>query len=245
MANSDVISKINNLLNKTVANGCSVEESATAAKLAQRLLTKHRLTMADLVTGDSDEEISNDFAPLYEGQRMSTWKNALALAVAKANGCKVFINTAIRYGKKNVSARLIGRESDVAVVRYFFAYLEREIDRLTKGALANGTLSGKGQSNSFRLGAVQAINERLSEGREDARQEARESGYTALVRVDNWDNEVERWAAENMRLGQTKAQRSRVDYGAYAKGQRAGRSVSLNKGIGSGAGRGVRGLPGR
>lgn len=230
MSSQEIISRINALLNKTVENGCTVEEAASAAKIAQQLLTQHRLTVADLST--SEEKIHNNSEPLFVGKRKIHWKDKLAFGISASNGCKIYFHTVtvyrpgrVRYGHE-VHCRIIGRDSDIQIVTYFFHYLEREIENLCKLAMKRGEGSGKTWSNSFKNGAADAVCRRLKE----ANQVTRTGNSTAIIKLNSMDEAVETWADKNLNL--KPAPTKYVNYNdGYDNGKRAGENISLNRGI--------------
>jgi len=246
---SAVLNKIAALL-KLAEKNANVNESANAAAMAQVLLSKHRLTVADLdaATNGPREAASVANEPLITGSRISQWKSDLVGQVAKVNGCRYYYSkTFAKYGQGevrtrrefNVSVRLIGRPSDVAVVRYFYAYLEREIERLSAVAVAGGGITGKSGTNSFKVGAVVAVAKRLNESVKASRDEAAASaeaagreGCTALVHLDLADREVDEFY-NNFTKGFTAKQHSQASLqaDAYSQGREAGAGIALNKGL--------------
>jgi uncharacterized protein YnzC (UPF0291/DUF896 family) len=230
-----IITRINHLLNKTEANGCSVAEAAAAAKIAQQLLSQYRLTVADLST---NEDIHNESDPLFVGARRIHWKDKLANCLATVNGCKAYVDTVptYRHGRANhgnqIYCRLIGRDSDIQIVRYFFTYLEREIEIMCKATMKRGYGSGKTWSNSFKNGAADAICDRLREANREVREVAQENNSMALVKLDLRDAEIDKWAQENkLRFKAPPAKMVFVDSSVYGQGTRAGKNINLNKGI--------------
>lgn len=236
-----ILSKIAGLL-KLAERNANVNESASAASAAQALLSKHRLTVADLDAATNTKESPGVAdAPLITGNRISQWKSDLASAVCSANGCKLYIHkvyaktgmgeirTRMEY---DVNVKLIGRPTDIAVVRYFYAYLEREIERLSAVAVAGGGITGKSGTNSFKIGAVVAISQRLREAVKAIRAEVTEGteGCTAMVRLDTADREVDDFFS-SFTKGFTKGQRSqsKIQGEAYYQGKEAGAGIALNK----------------
>lgn len=239
MIDQKVLDKIAALLNMTEENGCSVAESAGAAKQAQLLMSKHRLEMADISSSEEGGvEYSED--PLFQGKRKITWKNRLAMVIAEVNGCQAITYRMVQ----GVALRLVGSQSDIEIVRYLFSHIEREVERLVAeerkpkvididdGIVGEVALRGKTAMNSFRLGVVKTIGDRLHEARKEIREEAQHS--TALVKLDQREAEVASWIEDNLKLTKTSV-KQRINDLAFERGKEAGRSISLNKGI-SGSG---------
>ena len=231
-----IIHRINSLLNKTVENGCTVAEAASAAAVAQRMLTQHRLTVADLsVAGESNEDIHNNAQPLYAGQRRVHWKDKLANTLSIANGCRAYVDLrpVFRGGRNcnEIFFRIIGRDSDIKIVRYFFEYLTREIDNLCKCAMGCGEGAGKSWSNSFKNGATDAVCARIEEANREVRQEASVNNCTALVKLENKDDAVDKWVGDHLKLKKSPVKRVRYTSSAYVSGKLAGGRINLNKGL--------------
>ena len=231
-----ILSKLQGLLSKTVDAGCSVQEEATAAAIAQKLLTQYKLTVADLGGLDNGEKI-NDDTSLYIGNRKVTWKAYLAGTICDVNGCKLYFHWSYagwsgQRAKRQVSFRVIGRNSDIEVVAYFFNYLTNKVEQLCKQAMRRGDGVGKRWSNSFKLGAAEVLCTRLREAAAEAREI---STSTAIVKVDTRDAEVQKWAEENLKLRSSTRTISVIDPDAFATGVAAGRSINLVKGVGGGS----------
>jgi hypothetical protein len=245
MLNDKVVDKIRKLLR--LAESADVNEAAAAAGAAQRLMEEHRIDQAmislddDESDGTPDEEDIRSWAdePLESSGRLPGWKSQLAVAIAGVNGCQVFLGRAYKgddYDHPQTTLCLVGRPSDVASVRYLFAYLTKEIDRLCK---LHGRGLGRTWANSFRVGAVHTVRKRLKQAQEKARLDARSKlkgkGTTALAkldlalaRVDKRALEAEAWMKEHLKLTSARSSRTRRDWDAYAAGKRAGGSIDLS-----------------
>lgn len=241
---ANVLDKIAGLLQLAEKNN-SVHESAAAASAAQALLTKYRLTKADLSEHSTEkkEAVGVAHKPLFEGNRQVAWRMDLAVAVTTTNGCRLYLGTHredynphTNRSKNVVAVKLVGRESDIQIVRYFYEYLSREIERLCQAGVEAGELRGKTACNSFKMGAKSAVTARLYEGHRASREEAQKAltagTSTAIVKLDNADAEVAEYY-NGLRLGKGKARQSvRLDAGAYNAGKQAGARIALNKGLG-------------
>lgn len=211
-----------------LSTSSNANEAALAASMAQQILTRYGIDQAALA-GDGApqgpvEPIGKDHAPLEEGgRRLAGWKAQLAAAIAKANACRAYTS--------GPSIGIIGRASDVASVRYLYATLALEVERLTQ-RLAMG--QGRTYSNSFRHGVVAAIAEKLAAARAAVAADMRaENSGAALVRIDNAlqrvkdaDAAVDAWIAANMKM-RNATSRLRSNATARAAGYSAGQSVNV------------------
>jgi len=235
MATIPIIDKINALLNQTVAAGCTQAEAETAFKLAQQIMTKYRISTADVGLDDSTvgEKIHNEHDPLYVGKRVITWKAILASSLCQANGCRLFY----KYGPwervdarrvRDVKFMVIGRDTDVSIVHRLYSYLERKVESMSKSQLLvrrrQGLTTGKNWTNSFKMGAAQTLAQRVTAGNQEARDEA---DPTALVVLDKKDQEVKDWEDKNMKLGKRKLNYSRINPTAYTKGSKASKRIAI------------------
>lgn len=165
---SPVVDRVRKLLALAERSG-SPAEAALAASRARELIAEHRLAEADLsVTGGEDlpeervieEQIEGDYAR----RKAQQWRVSLAGVLARSFGCKIYYYQ----GTRRIQA--IGRESDVQTLRYVQGYLTLEIQRLVEEAWAQMKARCEGGElpqptrwrNSFRLGAVQAVREKLN-----------------------------------------------------------------------------------
>jgi hypothetical protein len=236
------IKKIMDLLAMTEDNGCTEAEAVAAAALAQKLMLKHRIEMADVeISGaEPDEEIRGWEDPLDDGQKsIVTWKGRLALIVARANGCEVYW-AYTSSGKMGLM--LIGRASDVGTVRYLYGFIQREMNRLGRSYSGNG----RTWMNNWRLGVCDAIRDSFREAKEAARREAVEDkrkaeGLTvenalvlinnAMAKVDQRYASVKRYAQEQMNMRYTKGRRTYARHNSSAReaGRRDGRTIDVSR----------------
>jgi hypothetical protein len=219
-------------------DGSNANESAAAFAAAQRLMTEHAIESAMLDTSDEqpDEPVTIFDAfddALSHDKRYVSWKGQLAMTLATGNGCHCYSSSG--------ALHLIGRPSDVATVRYFFAYCTKEVERLTRA-------QERGHSrvwyNNYRQGVVDAIRLKVKAERESLLHEMRSRATgMSLVVVDNAIAKVEeraKNAAEygmaKLRLGKGRASGGRFDGDARMRGRRDGARINLRGGKGLGAG---------
>lgn len=223
-----------------LAQSDNPNEAALAASRAQDIIDRFKLSIDMSVDGVEverpTEAVKTFEASLYadEGKYLKRWKLTLASVVACANGCRVFF--------QGTSVRLVGHPSDAETVRYLFAWLAGEVDRLTERD-AKG--NGKSWSTNFRLGIVDTLNRRLQQQKAETvanvREEARvASGPNphALMRVEKSLQRIEREEKEVdafMEGLKLRKSNSRTSYNPSAReaGRRAGESITFNKSRGA------------
>jgi hypothetical protein len=189
------------------------------------LMTKHRIELADLeaITPGSTEEPLEEQDLFAERSRIP-WKVSLAAGIAKANGCMVYTQRHNKRANDRFITRYIGTRSSMATVRYMYAYLVREIDRL---ASLNREGRDRTWLTSFRLGAVATITTRLLE---TVKREESHASSTALVVINK---DLARVKSRIDSLGLKSAPRHQInDSDGFTEGVRAGRTVNLSNGPG-------------
>ena len=165
---------------------------------------------------------------IESGQRVVSWKGSIAYGVAQSYGCFMYW--------KRAAVTIVGRESDVAAVRYTYQYLVRVVGRLADEAWkATQTYeSVRRWKHAFRVGAAQTIKQRLIGARRENLSQQRSQAKTpeateALVRVANADEAV---AVYYQELSQdfTNVRTSASSHWGYSAGIQAGQSVQLGGG---------------
>jgi hypothetical protein len=245
MTHEEAMDRVIKLLK--LAKSDNPHEAALAAAKAQDIIDRYKLDVssasAESSEADRPKEAIQKFAdPLYVGSKASTWRIRLASALADANACRIYL--------QGGDIRLIGRPSDASALRYLFAYLCRETDKLTdRDAKGNG----KTWVNNFRLGVIDTISRKLRESqratREAVKREVEEkqaklfaavgeaafsAGPSAIVRVnaaiarmEEDRKEVIDWEKANMSYGRARSSNARHDYGAREMGRRSGESIRI------------------
>ncbi len=150
-----IMERINNLLSKTVENGCTPQEAAAAAAMAQRLIAKHHVDMREY---NESEEVGTDKDTVQK-----PWQAILAHVIAKNTCCKV-IRTVRGRGKATLT--FIGRETDRTVVlqmfdRLMWACARGISEQRKKYRDMYGTT--KGVENSYAMGFIDAVEQAMGE----------------------------------------------------------------------------------
>lgn len=213
-------------LRDLAARSTSLAEAQTAAAQADAILQKHRLCEADVEasTGAAHESICEDETPLWSGgARIDKVAARLAAVLGEHYGCAVYSNRSYRLGATiAVDLRVAGRPGDVEIVRYMFAWLRVEIDRLAKG---------RAERNSFRQGAVTGISLVLARSAKAAQAEHTAMGGTARAGmvVASRHEAAKQWlSTAHGKMGKAReASGANLDREAFADGVRAGASLHI------------------
>jgi hypothetical protein len=157
-----------------LSNSDNANEAASAAAKANALIDQYRISVEQI--GASEDPFTADSEPLYRADRAMAWRKLLAVKLSRHYGCFVWNNT--NAGK--VCLQVAGRKSDVAVLRYMFAYITAECERI-----GVQSCKGKGRTyaESYRMGFIDGVTAKLAESRKQAAA-ATTDGVTALVKLD-------------------------------------------------------------
>ena len=224
-----VIERVKKLL-ALAGNNNSAAEAAVAAAMANKLLDEYRLSTADLESQDEaiSEPIEDDVEPIYQSGKVTLWKCLLIRVLCAHYGCSSW-NDCDRSGRKISRYRLVGRRSDIGIVRYMYAYLLSECTRLSQ-AEAKGM--GRVFISSYCEGFVSGVKEQLKASRVEVQKQATSS---AIVKIDARAEEARAVMYKNHNLKSVKNNSySQHDPLAFNAGQVRGKNVHLGASIGSG-----------
>jgi hypothetical protein len=227
------------------------EEAALAAARMQELATKYKIEQAEILDAEEDKlEINQHEFYTEKGIRFSRWKLAIAYRLAKINGCAAIRSQGYEY--KNIKVKepakviIVGTEEAVQIVKYMFAYIVREIERLSKIALNkyNEELGkfgkgGKSYANAFKVGAGDAVVSRLNKQRWNIVKH----NETALAVIDKEYNESAEWMRRHFTIKKAPCSVRATSHEGYSDGRNAGSKIGL--GGGKGLQRGPKALPGK
>src|ERR1700691_1560854 len=123
-----ILDKVRKL--RQLANSANVNEAANAAAIAEKLIQEHRIAEAELSAGEEEETATQDFIA-SDSSSTVTWRWHLIYELCRAYQCKPWIvhrrnpetfRTTQHFG-------VAGAPSDLATVKYQYAYLSLEIIR--------------------------------------------------------------------------------------------------------------------
>lgn len=236
MTYNEAIEKAVKLLRVANCSAASPEEAASFAAGAQEIIDRFNIEAAALSLDGkpaAQDEAVKDFGsdPL---DTFTTWKWRFLSTLAKLNGVKV-------YRRENEFC-LIGRPSDVATVRYFYAWLVREIDRMAASACKG---NGRVYSNNWRIGCAYTVAARLADRQKATRQavvEEIEAGSlpldfkklalvrvnAALAKVDEKLVDAEAYACKHFKFRDQRGPRITRHEAAREAGRQAGYSIRMS-----------------
>jgi len=224
----DIKTVITALLAKTVARGATEEEASSAAAKAQELLSKHRLSMAEIASEtDTQEPLDSSVVEEYQGHITIHWQRILINGIAKLNTCEC-----IRMYRPSRIV-IFGKESDREFVMYMYNMLKYQINDLAR---RNARGMGVKGANSYRHGMTVTVLNRLAEQETDIR---RSASSHALMILGKDKELVRRAYLQSIGRGASpiKGFNRRINADAYQAGVRDGHNVQFNRGLGGSAAR--------
>lgn len=203
--------KLRKLLNLTVDRGATEAEAMTALEMAEKIVEKYNLDMAD-VGGDPEAEMVSE---TVEGIFFN-WERALVMEIAKFNYCKEV--------KCNGKAKVFGRRINVLATLEMMAFIKAQMYALLE---KQKPLRPKGVApvafqNNYMTGLTFRIEKRLNEIM--ALREAPQTQSKAIVIVR--DAEVSDYI--NRTLGKLRKGNMRMGQGeGFGAGMRDGAGIAL------------------
>jgi len=216
----------------------SLKEAANAAEKVQTLLLKYNLEMADISAYDPDREQKIGraiYRDVYAKKNEGKWIYRLYDVLAKHNLCDViFSRFRDTNNKFNMYVNLIGTKDNVIVVKFLADQLDNRLRRLEiKAWDSEGKYYGE-KRNAFRraylMGACHGIDIQLKEAKVRAMGESKQINALVLA------NDIKLYDAVTHFFPNLKNGRARTILSAQvgeSLGYRDGRSMAINKGIGS------------
>lgn len=197
-------------------------EREAAYAQAEAIIAKYQIDVAQIeaATQETSEEIGEDGEPLIVCKNRVSWVGILAARLAKMHGCACI-------WRGGVAIIIAGRPSDVAVVRYLFAWLHVEIAKLSERE------HGRAAKNAFRLGAVIGACDAMK------RAQAIESKAAALIAGQSAAMVlVSRSEAAMASFGKVRGAGAPATFrggdGAFERGKEAGASLAPRPGLTAG-----------
>jgi hypothetical protein len=227
----DTIRKLRELSNSSNAN-----EAASAAAAADKLIAKHRISEAEIEAANKaiGYHAEHDSNVLYESARIIAWKSELAITLANNYGCHIVISKKLtdRSVKRATSCyHLVGSKGDAEIVRYMFAWLSTEIERLCKATCVG---LGHVACQSYCEGATVGIRTQLDKSKVEIKKAAIEAGSTSALAVLDNRLEVAKLAMQKLfpKLKYTqKYSKCQIDINAFNYGKIDGMSIHLGKAL--------------
>jgi hypothetical protein len=182
-----IVDRVRKLLE--LANSANEHEAALAAARAAELMTEHQISEAEIAVkrGQAESAVEACADELIDGDeegRSVTWRYWIVDGIAESLGGDV-------YRGLGSELHAVVPASAMPTVRYMFAYLTREVERLANEAYAEEVRECAGSwcvppgarawKTAFRAGAAVKIRARLIEQRKATIQTHRQASRTLVM----------------------------------------------------------------
>jgi hypothetical protein len=241
MASDKIIKRIQALL--ALGKSANEFEANNANAEAQRLISKHQIEQAEIDSADNvKQEIVS--VTINSGSKSNIlWKTKLIAALSEVNNCFIYTEKreTLEVNKTNPDKQAsdhtvyiaIGSKSNVELVEILFELILNQVEYFAKEfqpSFKSRTV-GKSEKNSFKLGIVTRISQRLKDTKEEVIKEYREvkgSMSTALVFIGQQEKEIQQFIETKVgKLKNTPARKVNIRQEAYQTGFKQGDKVTL------------------
>ena len=219
--NVAIIEKVRKL--RALAQSSNANEAAAAAAAADRLIQEYRLQEAELHAETPEEPTRGD--PLYVETRKCRWRSSLSGAICRNYG--VYAIHSWVAGK--LELWIYGTPSDLELVRYMYAWLSSEAERL----VTTSGMRGMRMRNSWFLGFVDGVSRQLAASKAASETVARASGHsTGIVHLASARDRARALALSGgIKPKSGGSSSARIDGDAFGAGRTAGANIHLGKGL--------------
>lgn len=216
---NNIIDKVQALLSKTVKQGATEEEAASALAMAQKLLAKHNLSMTEVeVASKEASEIVQDMV-MAKTEGSMQWIVQLASAISEVTYTRVLRGSAYDY---KVPIYFVGRKYNAEAAKEMFGWVAPQIN-----GMAKKLRSQKGESwrwySSCALGMAVRVRNRLASAHREVL--AQEVKLQALV--VSYEDENKEYMEH---FGMARTLSGELDHQGYSVGVDKGDSVSITPG---------------
>ena len=217
-----IIDRVKKLL--ALGTSSNVHEAAAATAAANKLIDEYRLSQADLEVDSLKESIEEDYEYIYQSGKVTPWKMQLVHVLTSHYGVSYW-NDCDFSGRKISRYRMVGRRSDIDIVKYMFSWLILECQRLCQLEV-KGT--GRVSVASYCMGFVSGIAEQLRLSREELK---KSNNYSAaMVKINSRlnDSKKELWRIHPDLVSEKSTSSSQIDPSAFQEGQERGKAIHLD-----------------
>lgn len=250
MERSKVLDRIKKLLSLASNASINEKEALVANTEAQKLITRHQIDEAEL-NSKNKYDIELIYARIDTKNKSDIlWKNRLVSYLAEVNNCQFIVSKQDR--EETLSSILTDTDSDnkyrctvytifgsknnVELIQILFDLISNQIEYLAKNKFSG---KGKSESNSYKLGVVTTVGQRLRETKQNiidefvSEQRIIGNTSTALVYIQKEVELVKEfvtsyYASQGMTLGKSKVKKVNLKQEVYQAGLKDGRSVTIN-----------------
>jgi len=237
------LEKIRKLL--SLSKSPNEHEATVASAQAQKLISKFQIDQAEI---DSETKVKQELisCTLETGSKSNIlWKSRLAHTLSEVNNCDFYTQKreSTEKSKKNPDKFasdytvyfVVGSKSNVELVQILFEFISNQVEYFAKEFVPSekSRTVGKAEKNSFKLGIVTRIGQRLRDTKEEVIREhvaLKGSMSTALVFLEKEKEELKQFALQMFKKIRIKPERPvNLRQEAYQAGIKQGDNVILQK----------------
>lgn len=215
-APKDVLEKIKKCLRLSKSN--FENEAATALRIAQKLMAKYGLEMAEI---DLDEtghlKPENITEETLDPRQLWPWEKVLIVVISNILPVATGFHSGYAGGRKAIA--FIGTKADVAIAMEVHKILRQEILRLSRDE------ASELDKRSFRTGCTHILLDRSKMLKAETPKASEKTGKDLMVVKKN---DIDAYVAGNYRPQMIKSRGSACNNDAYARGMAAGSDMNLN-----------------
>lgn len=229
MVNDKILNRIQRLL--ALSGSDNKNEAANAYAAAQRLLTEHRISMAEVAAANGKPIASVWQKQIHQGgKRFTRWMTYLFNQLCLLNGCRlVLVSNPLYY-------HVFGSTEDIEIIEYLYNSIRGQVEVLCMLEMQLGSGFGKGWAANFKYGAVEMVIKRLKETKAQAEQ--KHVGSAAMVLISKQSEAVDAMTQlHHPRLTKSYSSLSHQP-DARELGNEAGKRVTLFRGMKGGDSKG-------
>jgi hypothetical protein len=234
MTNEDkdkLLDKIKKMLAKA-GNNPNEHEAALAANMAQELLARHNLTMADVPDDDQPDDLADIVTDGTIVTASHPWRRPLGSAVATMYFCKYMF---VGAGGKN-KHMFVGARHNVAVATVMYLYLLTTVERLAQEGSRSIPAQEKSPYRTTFRGACSTrlcarINERIRDAKQGTAMASTGTTLPALLSLyDRATSLNDAFIASKFgKLRQVTSRIRNLHAKGYYDGDAAGRNIGLDQ----------------
>jgi len=232
MIDQKIINKLHKLLALSASD--NENEAALAMKKAEELMREHNLSVADVALDGSGAHVgSAEVSGLTKTSQ--TWEISLGSSIAQTFNGRAILNR----NSNGWSFTFVAGQTDLIIITDLFERLRSTIKLMSQIYVNRAKdftrTHGKSLHNSYRLGMIQTIHQRLDRLKQntaptDSRNAFGMTGTALMVIKDKAvDQRVDRLFP---RIKAMSRKASRVVGNAYQQGMTDGNNVSLHRSVG-------------
>lgn len=237
------IEKIRKLL--ALANSSNENEASNANAQAQKLISKFQIEQAEIDSGNKVKQEIVSFTIETGSKSNILWKSRLANTLSEVNNCDFYTQKkqSSEPSKTNPDKTassytiyiVIGSKSNVELVQILFELILNQVEYFSKEYIPSekSRTVGKSEKNSFKLGMVTRIGQRLRDTKEEVLKEhiqLKGSTSAALVFLQQEKLELKTFAVQLFgKIGKAPIRKENIRQEGYKAGFKKGDSVVLNQ----------------